>query len=146
MPWDLALKAIHILFFAVGLALSEGVGFLVQDAVRASRGDARSLARRAICLDRLGALSWLLCGASGMLLAFRLGIAWNTTWLRLSLGLFVLLALNGIIGHSLWLERVERWNGDETIIRAATLRKMLANVISFFTVPTIVALMVFKPD
>lgn len=145
MPLDAWIKALHIAFFALGLAMSEGVSLFVQSLLRAGLPDADLLAVRAKYFDRIGGAAWLLCAATGILLIDRLELNWSEKWLSISICLFAVLALNGVFGHARWLNHIALSNGDRALLRRASRLKARANLISLLAISTILALMVVKP-
>ena len=139
------LLASHILLFGIALALTEGVSLFLQSVVRVSAADVTRLAGPAARLDRLGAGCWLLCAATGILLVVDLRLKFGQGWIVLSIALFIILAVNGILGHSRWLEALAN-SPDGKVSQRATRRKALANAVSMLIIPTLVFLMVAKPQ
>ena len=145
MLLDAWITTLHIAFFAIGLSMSEGMSLYMQSLLRAGVPDTKLLAARAKYFDRIGAVAWLLCAGTGLFLTCRSGFDWTVKWISVSVGLFAVLALNGIFGHGRWLNRVMISNGDPGLLQRASRLKTVANLISFLVVSTILALMVIKP-
>jgi uncharacterized membrane protein len=145
------LLLLHILAFAMSLALTAGVAILAGRVARSRDAKAIHTAFAAAQpLTIVGGVGWLVTAGLGIGLIHDLGIPFSELWVMLSLGIFAVLVVVGFGVHAPWHAKViaasaggEMNPALEALLRAPT--SPVASAVSAFCVVALTYLMIVKP-
>lgn len=142
-------KTLHVLFAIVAVGVNVSYPVLLARAERDRDALAHVLRSVKVLDNHVANPSYVLLLVTGAALVEMGGLPWSTPWLSAALGLYVLLALLGLLVYSPLLKKQVRLAEDgqagseayETASRRGTIVGMVLAVVAV----TIVVLMVAKP-
>lgn len=145
------LLTLHIIAFAMSLALTAGTGIA---AARVARGrDAKvihAVFKAIKPLTIVGGIGWFVTGGLGAWVAAEMGASFTATWMVLTYVIFAVLVITGFFVHSPWHDRVIE--ASSTGMMTPTLDKLLsaptspvASAISALCVVALTYLMIAQP-
>lgn len=149
MTWYPYLKYLHILLAVMAVGFNASYGIWLARAAKEPEHESHVLRTIKVLDDRFANPGYGLLLLTGIVMVLISPLEFETLWISLSIGLWLILALIGFLGYTPTLRKqialLDSGGGGSAEYRALAARGRVLGIVLAVTVLVIIYLMVLKP-